>query len=87
MGSDESHFNVSVGCGDECYTVSPVVVMNVTPHRQSGCGDKCYMVRTVMLMDAIFFPNTRLQPNRLPSSMQQKERNHYKEGAMMTIRL
>ena len=40
-----------------------------------------------MLMDAIVFPNTRLQPNRLPSSMQQKERSHYKEGVMMTVRL
>ena len=73
------------GCGDECYTVSPVVVMNVT--RQSGCGDECYIVRTVMLMDTILFANTRLQPNRLPSSIQQKERSHYNEDSMMTVRL
>ena len=75
------------GLGDECYTVSPVLVMNVTPHRQSGCGDELYIVRRVMLLDAIVFPNTRLQPNRLPSSIQQKERSHYKEDAMMMIRL
>ena len=54
------------GCGDECYTVSPIV-MNVTPsvrvwwwmlHRQSGCGDKCYIVSPVVVMNVT--PSVRL---------------------------